>query len=70
MIAKEGESIHLKKIPNGRKEIDHVKKSTKKAAEKPSKNGRGPGLKVQPLFPLGWVLSAIFLPSWELTKQL
>jgi len=43
----------------GKQQIN-VKKSTNKAAQKSSKNGHGPGLKTQPLFPLGWVFSTVF----------
>jgi len=60
--------LDILRNPHGRKVADHMKKSTKKAAQKSSKNGCGCSSKIWPLFPLGWVFSAIFLLDWELTK--
>jgi len=70
LIQKGGEIGHLKVSLHGRKEADHVKKSTNKAAQKSRKTGCPPDLKTRPLFPLGWVFSTVFLVAWELTKQL
>jgi len=60
VIPKGAKNRHLKEPPR-RKAANLKSKSTKEAAKKTRKIGYPPDLKTRPLFPLGWVFSAIFL---------
>ena len=64
MTPKGGQSRHLKEIPLGRKVANLKNKSTKEATQKSRKIDCPPYLIPRPLFPLGWVFSAVFLLGW------